>query len=314
MEAVFGQRYDGDNEDKELVTLAKAGDSLALEKLIEKNQVWIYNVALRMVGRPEDAEDVTQEVLVKVVTKLSTFEGRSSFRTWLYRIVANHTLNMKRKLWERLDDSFEKHAKLVDGLEVMDPGNSIDDEILADGVKTACMTGMLLCLDRQQRLVMILGSIFGVDSQFGATILEISPENFRQILSRARKQLKSFMAEKCGLLDERNPCRCPAKTRAAIQKGLVNPDNLQFYHRSLHRVHEFVSDNLTLVDDALELKVEDLFREHPLQPSPDFATRIRKIMKYKPFVRFVEFDDVLPVAYHPSSPGEVKRGRVQDDR
>jgi len=302
MEAIFSQRYDGDKEDAELVALAKAGDSSALEELIEKNQVWIYNVAIRMVGRPEDAEDVTQEVLVKVVTKLSTFEGRSSFRTWLYRIVANHTLNMKRKLWERLDDSFEKHAELIDSLEVMDPGNSIDDEILADGVKTACMTGMLLCLDRQQRLVMILGSIFGADSQFGAAILEISPENFRQILSRARKQLKSFMSEKCGMLDEKNPCRCPAKARAAIQKGLVNPDNLQFYHDSLHRVHEFVSDNLTLVDDALELKMQNLFREHPLQPSPDFAKRIRQIMTYKPFVRFIEFNDVLPVANHPFRP------------
>jgi RNA polymerase sigma factor (sigma-70 family) len=291
MEAIFSQRYNGDKEDAELVALAKAGDSSALEELIEKNQVWIYNVALRMVGRSEDAEDVTQEVLVKVVTKLSTFEGRSSFRTWLYRIVANHTLNMKRKLWERLNDSFEKHAELVDSLGVTDPGNSADDEILTDGVRTACMTGMLLCLDRQQRLVMILGSIFGVDSQFGAAILEISPENFRQILSRARKQLKSFMSEKCGLLDEKNPCRCPAKTRAAIQKGLVNPDNLQFYRGSLHRIHEFVSDNLTLVDDALELKMQDLFRGHPLQPCPDFAKRIRQIMKYKPLVRFIEFNE-----------------------
>ncbi len=290
MEAIFSQRYDGDKADTELVALAKAGDSSALEELIEKNQVWIYNVALRMVGRPEDAEDVTQEVLVKVVTKLSTFEGRSSFRTWLYRIVANHTLNMKRKLWERLDDSFEKHAELVDSLQVMESENSIEGEILADGVKTACMTGMLLCLDRQQRLVMILGSIFGVDSQFGAAILEISPENFRQILSRARKQLKSFMSEKCGMLNEKNPCRCPAKTRAAIQKGLVDPDRLQFYHHSLHRVHEFVSDNLTLVDDALELKVQDLFREHPLQPGPDFAKRIRQIMTYKPLVQFIEFN------------------------
>jgi RNA polymerase sigma factor (sigma-70 family) len=291
MEAIFSQRYDGDKEDAELVALAKAGDSSALEALIEKNQMWIYNVALRMVGRPEDAEDVTQEVLVKVITKLSTFEGRSSFRTWLYRIVANHTLNMKRKLWERLNDSFEKHAELVDSLEVTDPGNSIDTEILTDAVKAACMTGMLLCLDRQQRLVMILGSIFVVDSRFGAAILETSPENFRQILSRARKQLKNFMSEKCGLVDEKNPCRCPLKTRAAIQRGLVDPDNLQFYRHSLHRVDEFVSGNLTLADDALELKMQDLFREHPLQPGPDFAGRIRQIMKYKPFVRFVYFNE-----------------------
>ncbi len=291
MEAIFSQRYEGDKEDAELVALAKEGNSAALEELIEKNQVWIYNVALRMVGRPEDAQDVAQEVMIKVITKLSSFEGRCSFRTWLYRIVANHTLNMRRKLWERLDDSFEKHGWLVDSLQAEDPANSVEDEILADSVKTACMTGMLLCLDRRQRLVMILGSIFGVDSYLGAAILEISPDNFRQILSRARKQLKGFMAEKCGLLDPSNPCRCSAKARAAIQRGLVDPDTLQFYRGPLHRVHEFVSDNLPLVDDALELRVENLFREHPLQPGPDFVRRIRQILKYKPLVQFVEFDE-----------------------
>lgn len=291
MEAIFSQGYDGDKEDAELVALANAGDSSALEALIKKNQMWIYNIALRMVGRPKDAEDVTQEVLVKVITKLSTFEGRSSFRTWLYRIVTNHTLNMRKKLWERMNDSFEKHAELIDSLEAIDLGNAIDEAILTDGVKTACMTGMLLCLDRQQRLVMILGSIFGVDSQFGAAILETSPENFRQTLSRARRQLKNFMSEKCGLLDETNPCRCAAKTRAAIQRGLVNPDNLQFNRQPLRRVHEFVSDNLTLVDDALELRMQGLFRDHPLRSGPDFAGRIRQIMESKPFVRFVGFNE-----------------------
>jgi RNA polymerase sigma factor (sigma-70 family) len=290
MNAIFSQGYDGDKEDKELVALVKTGDSSAMEALVEKHQMWIYNIALRMVGRPEDAEDVTQEVLVKMITKLSTFEGRSSFRTWLYRIVANHVLNMRRKLWERLNDSFEKHAELVDSLEVSDPGNSIEAESLSDAVKAACMTGMLLCLDRQERLVMILGSIFGVDSRFGAAILEISPQNFRQILSRARKQLKNFMSEKCGLVDERNPCRCPLKTRAAIQKGLVDPDNLQFYRHSLHRVNEFVSGNLALAGDALELRMQDLYREHPLQPGPDFSKRIQEIMRCRPFVRFVDFN------------------------
>jgi RNA polymerase sigma factor (sigma-70 family) len=49
-----------------------------------------------MLHHPQDAEDATQEILIKVLTRLSSFEGRSSFRTWLYRIVVNHVLNMKR--------------------------------------------------------------------------------------------------------------------------------------------------------------------------------------------------------------------------
>ena len=65
--------------------------------LVLRHQAWIYNIAIRMVFQPQDAEEVTQEVLVKVITKLSTFKGESKFRTWLYRIAANHVLNMKRR-------------------------------------------------------------------------------------------------------------------------------------------------------------------------------------------------------------------------
>ena len=85
-----------DPEDQELVRLAQGGNREALEQLMTRHQSWIYNIALRMVYLPQDAEDATQEILVKLMTRLSTFAGRSSFRTWLYRIVVNHVLNMKR--------------------------------------------------------------------------------------------------------------------------------------------------------------------------------------------------------------------------
>src|SRR5687768_3761651 len=75
-----------DGTDAELVEQAKNGDLTALEKLVLRHQAWIYNTAVRMVCQPHDAEEVTQEVLVKVITKLSTFKGESKFLTWLYRI------------------------------------------------------------------------------------------------------------------------------------------------------------------------------------------------------------------------------------
>ena len=74
----------------------RSGDREGLEELVERHQPWIYNIAVRMLYHPQDAEDATQERLIKVLTRLSSFEGRSSFRTWLYRIVVNHVLNMKR--------------------------------------------------------------------------------------------------------------------------------------------------------------------------------------------------------------------------
>jgi DNA-directed RNA polymerase specialized sigma24 family protein len=86
-----------DSEDIDLVERAKAGSREALEKLILRHQAWIYNIAVRMVFQPQDAEEVTQEVLIKAITHLDAFQGNSQFRTWLYRIAANHVLNMKRR-------------------------------------------------------------------------------------------------------------------------------------------------------------------------------------------------------------------------
>src|SRR5436190_13114574 len=99
--------------DEDLVLQAKNGNWDALEQLIGRHQAWIFNIAVRIVRKPEEAEDVTQEVLLKIVTKLSTFQGKSSFRTWLYRIVVNHVLNLKQRPKEV---TFSEFGKLIEQL------------------------------------------------------------------------------------------------------------------------------------------------------------------------------------------------------
>src|SRR6185436_19154952 len=111
----FAEVVDGDSTDTELVTRAKNGDRTALEQLVLRHQAWIYNIAVRMVFQPHDAEEVTQEVLVKVITKLSTFKGESKFRTWLYRIAANHVLNMKRRSAETQTTTFADYGAAIGG-------------------------------------------------------------------------------------------------------------------------------------------------------------------------------------------------------
>ncbi len=107
----FAEGAPGDREDQGLVQRARAGDRDALEALIKRHQGWIYNIAVRMLFHPQDAEDATQEILVKVVTRLASFEGRSSVRTWLYRIVVNHVLNMKRGRVEDPSLSFRAYGE-----------------------------------------------------------------------------------------------------------------------------------------------------------------------------------------------------------
>ena len=109
-----------DYEEVELVRRGKNGDRDALERLILRHQAWIYNIAVRMVFQPQDAEEVTQEVLIKVVTRLSTFQGESKFRTWLYRITANHVLNMKRRGGETQPQTYSTYATAINDIPDLD--------------------------------------------------------------------------------------------------------------------------------------------------------------------------------------------------
>src|SRR6266700_8370787 len=103
-----------DPEDRDLVARARSGERDALEDLVQRHQAWIYNIAVRMLYHPQDAEDATQEILVKVLTRLASFEGRSSFRTWLYRVAFNHLLNMKRGREEQKSISFSLYGDSLD--------------------------------------------------------------------------------------------------------------------------------------------------------------------------------------------------------
>lgn len=103
-----------DAEDQYLVRCVQLGSKEALELLVARHQRWIYNLALRMVFLPQDAEDATQEILIKLLTKLSTFRGESQFRTWLYRLVVNHLLNMKCARAEAKTMSFEDYGRELD--------------------------------------------------------------------------------------------------------------------------------------------------------------------------------------------------------
>jgi RNA polymerase sigma factor (sigma-70 family) len=133
----FAEATDDDSDDVQLVCQASSGDRDSLERLILRHQSWIYNIAVRMVFDPQDAEEVTQEVLIKVVTRLSTFRGDSKFRTWLYRITANHILTMKRRGGETSPHSFSSYADAIHGtpdLDLPDPKSvPVDVPLLVEG-------------------------------------------------------------------------------------------------------------------------------------------------------------------------------------
>src|SRR6516225_4425673 len=271
-----------DHEDQNLVKRARAGDRTALEDLLQHHQGWIYNIAVRMLYHPQDAEDATQEVLIKILTRLSSCAGRRSFRTWLYRIVVNHLLNTRRSRVEDPAISFRLYGEELDktpDLDLPDPKDgSPDANLLVTEAMLACTSGMLLCLDREQRPAYILGAIFGVSDTVAAEVLEITAENFRQRLARARRDLRNFMNDKCGLVNQANPCRCARKTRGFIEAGHVDPKNLLFIRERVCEVREAAPSTYETIK-TLDDKCADIYRRHPFYKPPDLAQMVRRLVE-----------------------------------
>jgi RNA polymerase sigma factor (sigma-70 family) len=282
----FAEMID-ETTDSELIEQSKNGSQAAVEKLILRHQAWVYNIALRMVFYPHDAEEVTQEVLIKAITRLSTFNGESKFRTWLYRIATNHVLNMKRRGGELQTQSFSGYGDAINGvpdLDLPDPkAVPVEVPLLVEEAKIACTMGMLLCLDRKQRLIFVLAEVFGVSDTVGSEILDVSPDNFRQSLSRARRDLYQFMNNQCGLINANNPCRCHKKTKGFIDAGHVDPNRMTFSSPHVTKIRNMAPETYAQIDNVFDQQYAALFRDHPFLEPEDQILWLQKMLENRDF-------------------------------
>ncbi|WP_196466323.1 sigma-70 family RNA polymerase sigma factor [Planomonospora sp. ID91781] len=206
-----------------LVGRAVGGDAEALEEVVRRVQDPVYRLALRMAGRPADAEDAAQEILIRVVTRLSSWRAEASLVTWAYRIAVNHLLNLRRTAYEHRGITFEVLGEnLAEGLAAADHRGP-EAELLAEEVRLGCTQAMLQCLDRSERVAYVLGEIFELPGEQAGWILEISPAAYRKRLERARKRIRAFMSATCGLVSRDAACRCARRVESAIAHGRVDP-------------------------------------------------------------------------------------------
>jgi RNA polymerase sigma factor (sigma-70 family) len=231
-----------------------------------------------MLYYPSDAEDATQEILIKIITHLDSFEGRSSFSTWAYRIASNHLLNARQRGIEKMDLSFEFFEnKIGASWPHSKPGNLEEGEVsvLAKEVKLMCTNVMLLALRREIRLAFIVGEIFGASSQEGAQILDITPEAYRQRLSRGRKQIREFMGKQCGLVHPDNPCSCERGIGYFTNIKLLDPDNPLFSNHLCKSKHFEPGEHPMHELDEFG-RITAIFRSHPDYAAPEAFVGIVK--------------------------------------
>lgn len=268
-----------------LVAVAKKGDRKALEVLVRTVQKDVYNLAVRFLWYPQDAEDATQEILIRVTTGLAGFEGKSSFRTWVYRVASNTLLTQGKKRMEQVALSFEEFGEtLAVGLSdsPLTDTRDIAEELLLEEVKVGCTHAMLMCLDRDHRFAYILGEILDLDHREGAEILAISPAAFRKRLSRANTRIVSFMTSHCGLVEPANACHCRLRVNATIEHGYVHPSELLF-GQSLLQAKRFPEVLQTIQQLEDTRRAAALYRSHPqLVPSDTFMSWLTKLLDEMP--------------------------------
>ena len=242
---------------QDFVDKATAGDKNALETLIAGVRDIVFNLSLRMLGTFADAEDATQDILLKMITHLSSFRGDSSFTTWVFRIAVNHLKNYKKHMFAHYPLSFEYYGNDIENAKIEDVPDltqNVEKDILAEELKMSCTNVMLQCLDVESRCIFILGTMFKIDSRIAGDILEITPEAYRQRLSRIRKKMADFLVEYCGEYGS-GRCKCKERVNYAIQSRRINPLQLNYMTAA-----EIPAQTMIAVKNAME-DIDDLSQD-----------------------------------------------------
>ena len=179
------------SERRELIRRAQKGDPQAFAALYAAHKRRIYSLCLRMVHKPEDAEDLMQEAFLQVFRKLHTFRGDSAFSTWLHRVTVNVVLmNLRRKPWREtpLEDIGHPNQEDAVASEI-----GTEDHQLTHSLDRIALERALDELPPGYRIVFALHDMLGYEHQEAAEMLGCSAGNCKSQLHKARLKLRSVL-------------------------------------------------------------------------------------------------------------------------
>ena len=258
-----------------LVHKATEGDKKALETLVADVQDIVFNLSLRMLGTFVDAEDAAQDILLKMITHLSSFKGGSAFTTWVFSIAVNHLKNYKKHMFARYPLSFEYYGDDIENGKIQDVPDltqDVEQGILAEELKLSCTNVMLQCLDAESRCIFILGTMFKIDSRIAGDILGMTPEAYRQRLSRVRKKMAEFLGQYCGEYGN-GRCKCRDRVNYAIQSHRLNPLGLDYVAAA-----EIPVETMLDVKNAME-DIDDLSQDFSFCKPYQSSERTKHLIK-----------------------------------
>ena len=179
------------NDDRDLVGRARRGDREAFTQLIVQYQVPLYNMALRMVGRPEDAADVAQEAFLRAWEKIRTLRD-APFKAWLFQIAANLCYDYFRRGRRYGVMPDEDMTSNVVGLGITTPD---PQESAESNERTRLVRDCIQALDHDMRIAIILRDVNGMAYDEIAAVLRIPLGTVKSRIARARAQVQERLQE-----------------------------------------------------------------------------------------------------------------------
>lgn len=218
--------------DKGLVAQAASGDEEAFSQLVLRHQATIKSYLYRLTACREDADDLAQEVWIGVFTRLATFKGQSSVRTWLFAIATLLAMDHHRVRARWPVDAQDKAKALA----AADP--EIDDILSRTHWESPraryemrehvdfCFTCIMKTLPLDEHVAFMLCDIYGFTSDEAAEVLERSPEVVDHLRHRARTTMKRIFEHRCALINPQGGCHLCAELNGFFNPHQSEPQEL----------------------------------------------------------------------------------------
>ncbi len=227
------------HQEPALVAKAKAGDEKAFAVLVKIYQSRLRNIIRKMLGHPDDTDDIYQETLIKAFKALNTYKGNSNFGTWLCAIGVNLGLDFlrKQKSWRSRAQVIYGNACYENdalGAEVYQAINAVEFEYDVYEHIAYCWSCVARSLPPEQNATLVYREFMGLNNRESANKMGLSESVFRHTLAQARQNMKDAFDDLCALVSKKGVCyQCSGLREGCPQEkqGKALPENLEMEQR-----------------------------------------------------------------------------------
>jgi RNA polymerase sigma-70 factor (ECF subfamily) len=241
----------------------------------------IYNLAYRMTGNEEVAEDITQDTFIKVFNNYNTFRGESNLFTWIYTIAKNSCFQYLKKTKK---GRFQSIEGLIDKVSVPADNDQYEDlekHLYINQVKDGCLLGLLRCLSFNQRIAFIFNILNEVSIKDVSQIINKSENSTRILIHRARKSLKDFLCRNCSLYQEDNKCKCESLISFSLKQGWIKRYNPTVAPEIIESELKALKDEIAIYKTIPDSNGSDKLKEKILNIKGNSNLNIFSVKKVK---------------------------------